>query len=91
MADYFRSSTNREADKRTSQLITQRIYNEFRYVFTVNGCSDGMFRLQVKEGSWLYQAPPRRVAYVLKQPLREELELLQNHQIIVLLGMDEVS
>ena len=33
MSGYFRSSTNREADKKASQLIIQRIYNDFIDVF----------------------------------------------------------
>ena len=57
MSDYFMSSMDREADKMAWQLITQKIYNEFGDVFTGIECFDGTFRLQVKEGSWPYQAP----------------------------------
>ena len=44
-----------------------------------------------KVSSHLYQAPPRKVAYVLQQPLKEELEQVQKQQIIVLLGVDNTS
>ena len=57
MPDYFRCNTDREADKRASQLITQRIHNEYIDVLTGIGCFDGTFRWQVKEGSQVYQAP----------------------------------
>ena len=52
---------------------------------------DDTFKLQVKEGSWSYQAVPRRTAYVLQEPLREYLEWLQKWQIIVPLDVDEVE
>ena len=40
MPDYFRSSSDREGDK--------RIYNKFSDVFLVIGFFEGMFRLKVK-------------------------------------------
>ena len=62
MSDYFRSSINRAANKRT----IQQIHNEFRDVFFSRiGCFEGMFISQVKDGSQPYQVPPRRVVYVL--------------------------
>ena len=45
--------------------------------------------MQVKENSHPYKAPPRSVAYVLQNLLKEELKQLQRHQIIVMLGVDE--
>ena len=51
-------------------------------------CFEGIFYLQVKENSWPYQVP-RRVVYVLQEPLMEELERLKMQQIIVPAGMDE--
>ena len=77
MPDYFRPSANREADKEASRILTQKIHNDFSDVFTGIGCFDGTFKLQVREGSHLYQAPPRRVAYTLQEPLKEELERFQ--------------
>ena len=50
-----------------------------------------MFSMQVKEGSHLYQVLPRRVAYILQMPLKEELEWLQKQQIIAPLGVDKAS
>ena len=42
-----------------------------------------MFRLQVKEGSWSDQVPPRRVSYVLQESLKEKPDRLYKQQIIV--------
>ena len=64
MPDYFRASTNREAEKYASRTLTLKIQN-FSYNFTDTGCFKCTFRLQVREGSHLYQTPPRREAYVL--------------------------
>ena len=38
------------------------------------GYFEGTFSLQVKGGSCPYEMPPRRVAYALQKPLKEELE-----------------
>ena len=43
------------------------------------------------EGSCLYKAPPKRVAYSLQESLKEELDGLQKQQIIVLLNVDGTS
>ena len=37
------------------------------------------------------QVPPRHVAYALKKPLKKELEILQQHQILALIGVDEMA
>ena len=39
----------------------------------------------------LYQAPPRCIAYTLKEPLRKELERYQEQQIVVLLDVDKTA
>ena len=91
MPDYFRFSTNREADKKASLLITQRIHNTFSDFFQEFGALWGTFKLQAREGSWLYEASLRRMAYTLQEPLKKELEQLQEPQIIVPLGVDETS
>ena len=85
MSDYFNSSDNKEEGKRTSEAITNRIHSEFSNLFSV------VESLQVKEGSHSYGVPPRKVAYVLQKPLKEELEGLQKQQIIVPLGVNETS
>ena len=56
--------------------MTQRIDNEFHDAFTGIGCFDGTFRLQVREDSQPYQAPPSRVADGFQEPLKKELEWL---------------
>ena len=62
-----RSSINRAADERANHILMQKIHYEFTHVFSEIGCFEGTFRLQVKEGSWPYQQPPRRVAYALQE------------------------
>ena len=67
--DYFRSNTNKEADKSVSILLTMKIHNTFSNIFSGISCFEGTFKLQVREGSCPYQAPPREVAYALQEPL----------------------
>ena len=57
MSDYFRSSINRAADRRASMLLMKTMH-EFSDVLSEVGCFEGTFNLQVKDGSWPYQAPP---------------------------------
>ena len=92
MPDYFNSSAKKQKKKKKkepSKAITKRIHNEFNYLFSGIGCFRGIFSFQVKDGSHLYQAPPRRIAYALQKPLKEELEQLQKQQIIAPLGVEE--
>ena len=91
MPDHFNSSNNKEADKRVNEAITNRIHNEFYSLFSGTTCLEGTFFMQVKDGSCPYQAPPRRVAYALQKPLKEELKWIQKKQIIVQLCVDETS
>ena len=64
--NYFFSSSNRMADKRKSNKMTQRIHNRFGNVFNGIGCFEGTFSLWLKPNSKPYQTPPRCVAYVLQ-------------------------
>ena len=59
--------------------------------FSGIGYCEGTFSLQVKGGSHPYQMPPRKVAYMLQKLLKEQLKWLQRQQIIVLLGIGEIS
>ena len=52
-------------------------------VFMEIGCFKGTFKLRLREGSHPYQAIPRRVAYALQQPHKEEVDKLQKQEIIV--------
>ena len=74
MPNYFRSSTNGEGDKKASRLITEEIHSKFGDIFSAIGFYEGTLKLLVREGSQPYQTPPRMVAYVLQEPLKEELE-----------------
>ena len=72
MLDYFWSSINRAADKRVSQVLMQKIHNEFSNVFSGVGCFEGTFRLQVKEGSKPYQTQKQQI--ILPLGVNETLE-----------------
>ena len=87
----FFSSTNRVTDKRASEVLTNKIHNEFSDVFSGIGCIEGSFTLQGKEISQQYHVPSRRVAYTLQEALKEELGRLQRQQVIVSLGVGDTS
>ena len=89
MLDYLRPCTIKSAEKSVSEVLTQKIHDEFGDFFSGSGYFEGTFSLQTKDGSQLYQAPPRRVAYTLQQSLKEELDRSQRQQIIFPLGVDE--
>ena len=82
--NYFYSSNNADADKRSSSTMMQSIHMRFGNVFNAIGCFKGTFSLQLKPDSKSYQAPPRCVAYVLQKPFKEELKCLQEMDIITL-------
>ena len=87
--NYFQSSNNIDADKRSSIAMMQKIHTRFGDVFNGIGCFKGTFSLQLKPDSKPYQAPPRHVAYALWEPFKEELRCLQEMDIITPLGIDE--
>ena len=59
-------------------------------MFTGIGCFDGMFSLQVKLDSKLYQATPWYIIHALQKPFKEEMERLQQQDIITPLGINEM-
>ena len=71
--------------------MTQRIHEKFEDMFNGIGCFKGTFSLQLKLDSKPYQVPPRHVAYALQKLFKEELEHLQELDIIVPLGVDEMA
>ena len=71
--------------------LTQRIYKKFGDMFNSIGCFKGTFSLQLKPDSKPYQVPPRQVAYALQKLFKEEIEHLQELDIIVPLGIDEMA
>ena len=87
--NYFYSSENTEADRRKSDIMTQKIHNTFGNVFNSIGCFKGTFSLQLKPDSKPYQVPPRHMVYALQKLFKEELEQLQDMDIIAPLGVDE--
>ena len=87
--NYFYSSNNVDADKRSSIAMMQGIHTRFGYVFNGIGCFKGTFSLQLKPDSKPYQAPLRHLAYALQEPFKEELRCLQEMDIITPLGVDE--
>ena len=83
--NYFHSSNNIDADKRSSIAMMQKIHTRFGNVFNGIGCFEGTFSLQLKPDSKPYQAPPRHVAYALQGPFKEELRCLQEmpHHLVL--------
>ena len=55
---------------------------EYSNVFRGIGCFKGTFSIQVKDDAKAYKMPLRYIAYVLPEPLKKELERLQQHQIL---------
>ena len=72
MPDYFRSNTNRAADIKASQVLTQNIHKEISNVFSGIGSFEGTFRLQVKEVSWPYQKPQKGTLHTSTTPWGED-------------------
>ena len=87
--NYFYSSNNVDAEKRSSSAMMQSIHMRFGNSFNGIGCFEGTFLLQLKPDSKPYQAPPRCVAYALQKPFKEELKCLQEMDIITPLGVDK--
>ena len=87
--NYFYSSNNVDADKRSSIAMMQSIHTGFGNVFNGIWCFKGTFSLQFKPDSKPYQTPPRCVTYALQEPFKEELRHLQEMDIITPLGVDE--
>ena len=91
LINYFYSSSNTDADKSKSNIMTQRIHERFGDVFNSIGCFEGTFFLQLKLDSKPYQVPPRHMAYTLQEPFKEELEHLKEFDIIVPPGVDKMA
>ena len=66
-----------------------KIHGNFSDIFIGIDCFKGIFKLQVREGSYPYQTLLRRVPS--QESLQEELELLQKQQITVSLDIGEAS
>ena len=91
LINYFYSSKDPEGDKRQSNDMKQKIHDTYGNGFNGIGCFKGTFSLQLKPDSKPYQAPPRHMAYALQKPFKEELKQLQELDIIIPLGVDEMA
>ena len=69
--NYFHSSNNIDADKRSSIAMMQNIHARSGNIFNAIGCFEGTFSLQLKLDCKPYQAPSRHVAYALQEPLKK--------------------
>ena len=67
--------------------ITQQLQRDIKDIFTIIGCSDGTFSLQIKSDSKPYQVSLRHVAYVLLKQFKRELENPLQQDIKTLLGI----
>ena len=66
------------------------MHDEFSDVFIGIVCFKGTFSSQIKDDVKHYQVLSRYVAYKLQELFRKILERLQKHQIMTLLGVDEM-
>ena len=89
--NYFYSSNNVDADKRSSIVMMQSIHTRFGDIFNGIRCFKGTFSLQLQPECKPHQAPLRRVVYVLQELYKEELRQLQEMDIITPLGVNETS
>ena len=70
--DYFTVGPGIEPGQVASYQTTRKIYNEYNNAFTGIWCFKDTFSLQVIDGMMQYQALPRHVAYVLKEPFKNK-------------------
>ena len=92
--NFFLSGPTEEADRRVcaKKKKKQQMHKEFKDVFFfMNRMSEGIFSLQVKVDSKLYQALLRCMAYVLGKPFEVELEWLLQLNTAIPLGVDEAT
>ena len=61
-----------KSDKNASIEVTKQLQKECEDVFTGIGCFHGMFSLQVKPDSKIYQMPPWHIAYAPQKLFEEE-------------------
>ena len=78
-------------DMRASKNLEKEVMREHADLFTGVGCLEGKVHIHLKEGVTPYQAPPRRVAYSMQDPLKEELDRLVKENILVKLDADTKS
>ena len=71
--NYFFPGPSEVNEKRVSTEITEQLQRDFKDVFTVIGCFDGKFSLQIKPDCKPYQVPLRHIAYALQKPFKGEL------------------
>ena len=91
MPHYFSSGINRAVDKRVSQALTNKIHHVFSDFFSVIGCFEGTFTLQVKDARQPYQELPPKDHLCTPGIPEKEARKIQKQQIIVPLGIDETS
>ena len=65
------------------------MHDEYKDIFTGNGCFKGTFSLQVKDDAKPYQLPLRHIAHPLQEPFKKEPDRLQKHQILAPLKVGE--
>ena len=65
--DCFKSSVNKEVDKKTNRLLAMKMHKKFSDTFTGIGWFKGTFKLQVREGSHSYEVLLRGLAYALQE------------------------
>ena len=91
MPDYLRSSENKAADRKVKEVLTSKFIMNSTKCFGAKAFwrVHSVCRLKIAVNHMI--CPPRKMAYALQEPLKEELVRLQRQQIIVPIGEDEIS
>lgn len=88
---YFVEDPDYDNDMRDSHKFTKHIMTKYKDCFQGIGCFRGTVHIDLKKDAVPHQAPPRRVAQALQQPLKEELDRLTKEDILIPLAADERS
>lgn len=88
---YFVENEQKATDMANSHRFELHIQHKYAAEFEGIGCLEGNVKIHLKDNASSYQAPPRRVAHALQEPLKKELDRLEKDGILVGLTADEKS
>lgn len=88
---FFVDNEDKGRDMAESDRFGHYILKKFKNEFEGIGCLEETVQIHLKNNAIPYQSPPRRVAYALQEPLKEELQRLVKEGILVKLDADEKS
>jgi len=88
---YFVEDPDSDKDTKDSHKFTKYIMSKYNDCFQGIGCFRGTVHIDLRKDAVPHQAPPRRVAQALQQPLKNELDRLVKEDILIPLSADERS